>query len=377
MNSTEKTDSSKEADSAQSVTQADHGGDWTGTLLDFSISVSPLGIPPHVRGALRQAGKLLTRYPDPLCRRLCAALGERETVPPEWILCGNGASDLIYRAALARRPRRAVITAPAFSEYETALALSGCQEIVRYPLREEAAFRMDGGFLDTLTPQTDLIFLCQPNNPTGVTIPQPLLRRILERCREIGCLFVLDECFLGFLESPYDFTLQDDLSAYGNLLIIRAFTKLFALAGVRLGYALCSDAAFLEQMRRSGPPWSVSCLAEAAGLSILEEGHYKGMASMRGSLANDYANAARLTVAHDRPILYAELQNLGLRVIPGEANFLLFQSPKPLDEPLRRQGILLRNCGNFHGLDQTWYRTAIRFTSQNRRLIAAIKEALS
>lgn len=372
---------------------ADHGGDWTGALLDFSISVSPLGVPPHVRKALRAAGKTLERYPDPLCRRLRAALGEREEVPPEWILCGNGASDLIYRAALAKRPRRAVVTAPAFSEYEAALALSGCGEashygeagasaggeasIVRYPLRAETGFRLDAGFLDALAPETDLVFLCQPNNPAGVTVPKALLRRILERCREIGCLLVLDECFLGFLESPYEFTLQDDLPAFGNLLLIRAFTKLCALAGARLGYALCSDTAFLERMRRSGPPWNVSSLAQAAGLSILEGRHYGGMASMRGRLAGDYANAARLNTLHERPLLYAALCGLGLRVIPGEANFLLFQSPKPLDGPLRRRGILLRNCGNFHGLDQTWYRAAVRFRRENRRLIAALREILS
>ena len=346
-----------------------HGGDWTGTLLDFSVNVSPLPVPDSVQTALRSAAASLNRYPDPLCRRLCAKIGEAEGVPAEQVLCGNGASDLIYRTALAVRPRRAVLTAPTFSEYGAALDLSGCGEMIRFPLRAEADFRLDECFLDVLTPGTELVFLCQPNNPTGVTIEKPLLRRILDRCqtlsrgRERSCVLALDECFLGFLDNPGAYTLREALPEYPNLLLLRAFTKLYGLAGVRLGYALCGDAGLLNAMRRCGPPWSVSTLAEAAGLAALD--------------ADGYAEAVRDTAARQRPRLYAALGNLGLRVAPGEANFLLFQSPVPLEEPLRARGILIRNCGNFSGLDHTWYRTAVRTGAENRRLIAALEEILT
>ena len=338
-----------------------HGGDWSGVLLDFSVNVSPLGVPDAVRVALTEAAAYADRYPDPLCRELRDAIGATERLPPEFVLCGNGASDLIYRAALALRPKRAAVTAPAFSEYETALALTDCG-ITRYPLRAENSFRLDAGFLDFLTPGTNVAFLCQPNNPTGVTIPKALLLRVLERCREIGCRLILDECFLGFLDCPKQFTLREKLEEYPNLLILRAFTKLYGLAGVRLGYALSSDSALLGQMRRCGPPWSVSGLAQAAGIAALRE--------------SAYVDAVRRLVSRERPKVYGKLRAMGLRVIPGEANFLLFQSPAPLCEALRKRGILIRNCGNFHGLDDTWYRVAVRTEAENRRLIAALLEVL-
>ena len=338
-----------------------HGGDWTGNLLDFSVNVSPLGIPDAVRDALTQAASRADRYPDPFCRDLCAAIAAADRVPSDYVLCGNGASDLIFRVALAGRPKRAVVVAPTFSEYEAALSLCGC-DVVFYPLRAERGFRLDADFLRVLTPEIDMVFLCQPNNPTGVTVPKTLLFRVLERCREIDCHLILDECFLGFLDRPQDFTLKDALSNFPNLLILQAFTKLYGLAGVRLGYALCADSAFLAQTRRCGPPWSVSTLAQAAGVAALE--------------AKSYPDAVRRLIARERPKLYDALCALGFDVIHGEANFLLFQSPAPLDEFLKTRGILLRNCGNFRGLDSSWYRTAVRTESENRRLIAALKEAL-
>lgn len=135
------------------------------------------------------------------------------------------------------------------------------------------------------------------------------------------------------------------------------------MAGLRLGYGLSADAAFLDAMRRSGPPWSVSHPAQAAGLAALEE--------------PDYAERVRALVRSERPRLFAALQALGLRVIPGEANFLLFQSRQPLDKGLRARGILIRSCADFHGLDESWYRCAVRTEEENGRLIAALREVLT
>ena len=338
-----------------------HGGDNTGNFLDFSANVSPLGIPDAVRDALTQAAPRADRYPDPFCSGLCAAIAAADGVPSGFVLCGNGASDLIFRVALAGRPKRAVVAAPTFSEYEAALSLCGC-DVVFYPLRAERGFRLDANFLRVLTPEIDMVFLCQPNNPTGVTVPKTLLFRVLERCREINCRLILDECFLGFLDRPEAFAMQDALSDFPNLLILRAFTKLYGLAGVRLGYALCSDAAFLARTRRCGPPWSVSTLAQAAGIAALRE--------------SGYADAVRRLIARERPKLYDALCALGFDVIPGEANFLLFRSPAPLDEFLKARGILLRDCGDFRGLNSLWYRTAVRTESENRRLLSALREAM-
>lgn len=343
-----------------------HGGDWAGyeaeygkKPLDFSANISPLGLPEGVRaaaaGSLAEAGS----YPDPLCRTLREAIAEAERVDPDWCLCGCGAAGLIYRAVLARRPRRALVTAPTFAEYEAALDLAGCGTD-HYALKEEAGFVLDGGFLNRITPDTDMVFLCQPNNPTGRTVPHTLLTAVLGRCHQVGALLVVDECFCGFLDDPGAFTMKGLLGKYKNLLILKAFTKLYAMAGLRLGYCLCGDTALLDAMGRAGQPWEVSGPAQAAGIAALRE--------------TEYVRAVRALIAAERPWLAGELSRLGLRVVPGEANYLLFFSPRPLCEPLRRRGILLRDCGNYRGLGDGWYRAAVRGHEDNLRLVAALRD---
>lgn len=346
-----------------------HGGDWAGFALahgclplDFSANISPLGVPRGVQEALREAAGQADRYPDPLCRELRGALSEHEGVPAEWILCGGGAANLIFRAVLALGPGRALVTAPAFAEYEAALESVGCA-VERYALRPEEDFRLRPDILEKITPETDLVFLCEPNNPTGVTTPRPLLLRILERCRETGTRLVVDECFGDFLDEPELHTLKGALADFPNLLILKAFTKLYGMAGVRLGYALCEDTELLERMRRAGQPWAVSSLAQAAGVAALKE--------------TDYVRQVRALIAAERPRLAEQMERLGLRVVPGEANYLLFRSETPLDAPLGQRGILLRCCGNYAGLDGTWYRAAVRTRAENQRLIAALEEVLA
>ena len=314
-----------------------------------------------MRRAAVRALDTAERYPDPLCRALRAAIGKAEGVDPAWVLCGNGAAELIYRAVLARRPKRGLVTAPAFSEYEAALELAGCSTD-RFLLKEGDGFALNEGFLEAITPDMDLVFLCQPNNPTGRTVPRALLAAAAERCRAAGALLVLDECFCGFLDDPEVFSLKDLVGRYENLLILKAFTKLYAMAGLRLGYCLCSDAALLAAMGGAGQPWGVSGPAQAAGIAALEE--------------TNYVEAVRAQIQAQRPRLAGELSRLGLRVIPGEANYLLFWSPVPLAGPLRERGILLRDCANYHGLCEGWYRTAVRTAEENSRLLAALEEIL-
>ena len=343
-----------------------HGGDWAGYQaergdqpLDFSANISPLGLPEGVRRAAVRALDTAERYPDPLCRALRAAIGEAEGVDPAWVLCGNGAVELIYRVVLAKRPKKALVTAPAFSEYEAALELAGCRTD-RFLLKEEDGFALNGEFLEAITPDMDLVFLCQPNNPTGRTVPRPPLAAAVERCRTAGALLVLDECFCGFLDDPDAFSLKDLLGGHGNLLILKAFTKLYAMAGLRLGYCLCSDAALLDAMWSAGQPWGVSGPAQAAGVAALKE--------------TDYVEAVRALIQAQRPRLAAGLERLGFRVVPGQANYLLFWSPVPLEGPLRERGILLRDCANYHGLCEGWYRTAVRTAEENSRLLAALED---
>lgn len=346
-----------------------HGGDWAGyraefgcDALDFSANVSPLGLPAGVAAAITNALPTADRYPDPLCRELRAALAGAEGVPADWILCGNGAADLIFRLALAVRPRRALLPAPTFAEYEAALQTVGCA-VQRVFLREENEFAVTEKFIDAVTPETDIVFLCQPNNPTGQVTPHALVERLVRRCAECGAVLVVDECFLDFLPDRDAWTAKQFLRDAPHLIILKAFTKLYAMAGVRLGYALCGDATLLEKMRGAGQPWAVSSLAQAAGLAALQE--------------TAYAGAVRALIAEQRPRMAAGLRALGLRVMDGQANYLLFRATPDFGEKLRRRGAVVRSCANYPGLDAAWYRTAVRTAEENTRLLQIMGEILA
>lgn len=346
-----------------------HGGDWAGyraefgcDALDFSANVSPLGLPAGVAAAITNALPTADRYPDPLCRELRAALAGAEGVPADWILCGNGAADLIFRLALAVRPRRALLPAPTFAEYEAALQTVGCA-VQRVFLREENEFAVTEEFIDAVTPETDIVFLCQPNNPTGQVTPPALVERLVRRCAECGAVLVVDECFLDFLPDRDGWTAKQLLRDAPQLIILKAFTKLYAMAGVRLGYALCGDAALLEKMCGAGQPWAVSSLAQAAGLAALQE--------------TAYAGAVRALIAEQRPRVAAGLRALGLRVMDGQANYLLFRATPDFGEKLRRRGAVVRSCANYPGLDAAWYRTAVRTAEENTRLLQIMGEILA
>ena len=346
-----------------------HGGDWAGyraefgrDALDFSANVSPLGLPEGVARAITAALPTADRYPDPLCRELRAKLALHEGVPAEQILCGNGAADLIFRLVWAKKPRRALVTAPTFAEYATALESIGCT-VERFFLREQENFAVTDAFCAAIRPGVDMVFLCQPNNPTGQVTPLVMVQKLLRRCADCGAVLVVDECFLDFLAARDALTAKTVLRDAPNLIILKAFTKLYAMAGVRLGYALCSDAALLDKMRAAGQPWAVSGLAQAAGLAALEE--------------TAYADSVRTLIADQRPRLAAGLRALGLRVVDGQANYLLFRAPADFGAKLRRHGAVVRGCGNYPGLDETWYRTAVRAQKENEQLLKIMREVLA
>ena len=345
----------------------EHGGDWAGferaygaPPLDFSANVSPLGLTEPVRRAAAEALAAAGRYPDPHCRALREGLAAYHGVPAEWILCGGGAADLIYRLAAAKRPRAALVTAPTFSEYENALALWGCR-VSGFPLREENGFSVEEDILGAIVPGLDILFLCEPNNPMGRTTDRCLLSQILERCAACGTLLAVDECFHEFLDDPPAHTLLPELSNFENLLILRAFTKSRGMAGLRLGYVLSRNGPLLEAMARSGPPWAVSGPAQAAGLAALRDD--KGLEELRQ------------LVRRERPRLAAGLAALGCRVCPGEANYLLFFHGAPdLPGRLGKRGVLVRDCSNYHGLGPGWYRAAVRTEAENTAFLTILKE---
>ena len=347
-----------------------HGGDTEGfireygrpPLLDFSANVSPLGIPDRVKRAAAEALETADRYPDPDCGRLREAIAEKEGVPVSRVVCGNGAADLIWRSVRAVHPREALVPLPSFFEYESALRAEGAA-VRRHILREENDFALTEEILSEITPETGMLFLCEPNNPTGRLTDPALLRAIAGRCREMGTVLAVDECFLDLTSDPDGRTLRELTEEMPGLVLFRAFTKSFGMAGLRLGYCLCGSAETAEKIKEAGPPWAVSSPAQAAGLAALEE--------------KEYLKELRELVTRERARLRAGLEGLGLRVIPGEANFLLFYSPVPLALPLRRRGILLRSFTREEGLGPGWYRAAVRGAEENGAFLRALEDVLN
>ncbi|MDR3160530.1 MAG: aminotransferase class I/II-fold pyridoxal phosphate-dependent enzyme [Spirochaetaceae bacterium] len=333
-------------------------------LLDFSSNISPLGLPPGVLRGIVDAAAAFGIYPDPQCRELRAALERRHGVGADRIVCGNGAADLIYRIVGFFKPKKALITAPTFSEYEKALTEGGAL-VERFPL-DYPDFAISERILPRINAGTGILFLCNPNNPTGNLIPRDLWEGILRRCAGTGTILVSDECFNDFLDDPRAHSSVRFLEGAAQLIILRAFTKLYAMAGLRLGYALFGSAERARGVAGTGQPWSVSTAAQVAGLRALEEAAY--------------VEEVRSLVRRERPLMKAALASLGLEVLGGEANYLFFRLPggagagAAFFRALRDRGILIRSCANYPGLDDSFYRIAIRRPRENRRLLAAIGE---
>ena len=347
-----------------------HGGDVYSARqkmkqepLDFSANINPMGMPPGAVRAATDALHQCTQYPDPLCRELRAALAAYEGIPAEQIVCGNGAADLIFRIVAATHPQRALLLEPTFAEYEQALRSMDCS-IAYFPLQESEGFVLPEAFLQQLTPEINLLFLCNPNNPTGRTVSPALLQEIWKRCEEAGILLVVDECFNEFLEHPEQNTLKGVLKTGANSVILKAFTKSFAMPGLRLGYGLCGNGDLAERIFSCGQPWGVSIPAQAAGVAALQE--------------QGYLERMRRLIQTERRWLSENLARLGLCVFPSEANYILFRTETeiPLRERMEQRGVLIRACGNYRGLDNRYYRIAVRGHGENERLIAALKCAL-
>lgn len=328
-------------------------------LLDFSANLNPLGMPGSVRNAIRESAESCVRYPDPFCTDLCTKTAIAEQIPPEQIVFGNGAADLIFRIVQAMRPKKALLAVPCFSEYEKALRFAGCL-IHTYPLLAEHAFMLDEHFLSMLTPDLDMVFLCSPNNPTGRLISPDLLQKIAAICVQRRIMLICDECFLGLsVHEP-----AHSIAAYLNAYTIRltAFTKLYAIPGVRLGYAVCGSAEIAECIRDCGQYWSVSAPAQAAGIAALKE--------------TEYVRRSVELIAKEREYLTVNLRSLGCIVYDSDTNFILFRTNEGFAERMLNENILIRDCSNFRGLSSGYFRIAVRTHAENQLLIAAAERSL-
>lgn len=344
-----------------------HGGDiytYEKDMLDFSVNVNPMGPSERVIEAVKRSAANISAYPDIRCRALGRRLAERLEVPADHLVFGNGAAELIYTLALAGKPEKALLPVPAFSEYEQALNTAGCT--VEYEeTKRENGFTIDEHFPDRLSRETDILFLASPANPSGRAAEREVLLRTAERCEELGIRFVLDECFLEFLPDGEKRSLIRETGRFRTLFVLRAFTKIHAMPGLRLGYGVTSDRGLMEQISQVRQPWSVSVPAQEAGLAALEDAE-----------AGRVERTARM-IGAERRHMEEEMQNLGIEFVSSDANFILFRSDKDLFHALESRGILIRDCSDYRGLGKGWYRIAVRTEEENERLIREIKSILT
>lgn len=354
------------ASADSSVRLAIHGGAQVAELraagfrpediVDFSASVNPYGASPRVWQAMRAVQ--LDRYPDPDCTELSEALSQHLGRPTDWILPGNGATELIHAAARAWAKESGTVMrlVPSFGEYETAGALVRARPVV-FPLNPLDGFDLDVPALYSaiLKSQPSLLYLCNPNNPTGTYWSAESIEVVVQATSP--GVVVLDEAYISFVSSAW--SSLDLLDRCENLVILRSMTKDYGLTAARLGYAVGSPG-LMRQMRVTIPAWSVNGLAQAAGLVSLSSDLY-----LRGSISR---------IARAKRGLVRGLRALGRDLLEGEANFVLLEvgDAQAVRQALLRLGLLVRDCTSF-GLPRH-IRIAVRRPFENRRLLTALTE---
>lgn len=333
-----------------------HGGDiyFNHVNMDFSVNINPLGPPDAVKQVLAQSQELLLRYPDMRCNRLRALLADTLQIDSDDIIFGNGASELLMALAHAYRPRRILVQFPSFAGYRW-IADAVNAEVVQI---EDALSNED-------IRSEDLIIITNPNNPTGEYVNAELLKEALIKCKEVHAKVLIDECFMELSDSPKEHSLLPQYKDYHNLYILRAFTKTFAIPGVRLGYLVSANSEGMKAIRKNLPEWNVSSIAEACGV-----------AAVKAVSDTNYLEDARTLIMEEREYLRLELENMGIKVHPSVTTFLLVESHQPLAEILRENGILIRKCANFEGLGDDFYRIAVRKHEDNEELIRCLKSRL-
>lgn len=351
-----------------------HGGNIYGNEIeyDFSVNLNPLGPPKSVRDALVAALNHVEEYPDPEYRELRRGLVNYRRLAEEQLVLGNGASELIPGIIRTLSPKTCMVTAPCYSGYETALnaAAPSCR-IHRIPLRAEDDFTLPENICQEIARvKPNLLILTNPNNPNGKRISANRLREIADACRTAGTVLLVDECFLALSGGDED-SLIHRIGEEGlpPTVVLRAFTKTFAIPGVRLGYAVCSGS-LAARIQRELPEWNLSVFAQYAGLAALEAAAPE---TVPPGTSGYMADSVEM-IAQEREYLTAELKKLGLRVFPSDANYILFQSrDRELHRKLLDKGILIRDCRDYHGLTAGFYRAAVRTRRENTALLRCLR----
>jgi threonine-phosphate decarboxylase len=332
-------------------------------VLDFSASINPLGVPESVRSAITENLDCLFNYPDPDTKRLRLKIAEHTGVDADSIICGNGSTELIYLMVRALKPANVLIPSPTFSEYERACTRTGRVSIGRHELKKENSFDVDPeGLADALAGENSLssrcgmLFLCNPNNPTGRLIKKEDMLKIANAAARLKCTLVVDEAFIDFCPEA---SLIGEVENNPYLVVLRSLTKFYALSGLRLGYAVL-PSSLINKVKESKEPWTVNTLAQTAGVTALDDTAYT-LETFR-------------IIKEQKQHLESGFARLGIDYLHSPANYYLLRMKNAPEVTvyLRTKSILVRDCSNFIGLDGTYIRVAVKSKSANTRLLREI-----
>lgn len=325
--------------------------------IDFSATMNFLGIPEPVMQAARSGLVAAMRFLQENNGTLEENVARWEGVKPEHIFCGNGASEVARSFLNAWKPRKALIPAPGFEEYIRALSMVNCS-IEYYYTKEPEGFAIQADdFCSRITDDIDVVFLCNPGNPSTVLYDRDFLEKVLHQCEKVQAFLILDECLLGFVEGADELTLTSK-EASSFLFLVKSFTNMFALPGIRLGYGICTNEEIIAKMREKILQ-VVSKVAQCAGIACTKEREFV------------YDSAKQMGT--ERQWLLGELQKIGITDAKGAADFIFFKSRPGLHVFSIMQGIMLRDCSNLEGLSEGYYRIAVRSRADNQKLIEMLK----
>jgi threonine-phosphate decarboxylase len=342
-----------------------HGGrhyvkNVRGSIMDFSTNINPLGASPKVMRIIRENLHLISSYPDPESREFKRAVSEYLKVDEECITAGNGANELVhlFADAFVKKGGNVVIPMPTFYEYEFACDKNSAN--ITYVDLANLEFDSNS-VLDAIGRDTRVVFICNPNNPTGVLADRDAVEDVIEKAYRNNAIVLLDECFMEFVDEPEKNSFSNMVKEYENLVVLRTLTKAFGLAGLRAGYCVASRK-ISHMLNKVKVPWSVNALAQKAAAAALQD--------------REHLNKTRMLVKREREYLQSNIKKF--TPCRSDANFFLLKlngiDSISLKEKLLKKNILVRDCSTFTGMGTDYVRISAQRRKENLMLIRALKE---
>lgn len=350
-----------------------HGGDIYNHnglgLIDFSSNINPLGVPESFKNALYNGLDEFTKYPDIKYITLRKNIGEYLKVDNiDFIIPGNGAVDIIYRAIEAANCSKVISLSPTFSEYFNAANKA------KIPYEEVSVFYDDyenvnlEEILNKVVENT-LVIICNPNNPTGTLISREKMSFLIKKLEKKKSTLIIDEAFMEFTPKSEENTMIPLIEKYNNLIIVRAATKFFGMPGIRLGYGLTANKNFINKMWDGMEPWSINTAAVIAGNTVFKD--------------VEYIARSKKWIEEERGYLYKHLNEFNdIKAYKSSSNFHLIKILREdidaygLKENLIESKILIRVPKGFKNLSEFYFRLAVKDRVSNDILLEALKREL-